>query len=120
ADPTTAKKLYEQSFDLWAKALAVYPALGPDSTLGNEVMDYVQEYNAVLEQLDLSLADKDVSDRFQLWPVVLANDQERKFADVIDIYKARHGQAPPKPVEAPEDHGAKAVLDPADALIGAP
>ncbi len=120
ADPTGAKDLYEKSFDLWAKALTMYPALGPDSTMGSEIMDVIEEYNAVLEQLDLSLADKDVSKRFALWSVVEANDQERKFSDALDIYHARNGSPPPKPVAAPQDREAAAAIDPADALIPPP
>lgn len=117
ADPTTAKELYEKSFDLWAKVLAASPATGPESVMGSEVMDLVKEYNSVLEQLDLSLADKDVSDRFALWNVVETNDQERKFADVLEIYHARMGKPVAKAVDSPGADQAKPAIDPGDALI---
>jgi hypothetical protein len=51
-------------------------------------MEFVDDYNDVLEQLDLSLADKEVADQFALWDVVKANDQERKYADAIDAHQA--------------------------------
>lgn len=117
ADPTTAKELYEKSFDLWANVLRSSPALGPESVMGSEVMDIIEEYNSVLEQLDLSLADKDVSDRFALWDVVETNDQSRKFADELAIFHGRTGKAPLKTAEGAKDAQAEPAIDPSDALI---
>jgi hypothetical protein len=121
ADPSGAMKLYERSFDQWAKALAQVPKLTPDSTMGGDIMDFIDDYNKVLEQLDLSLTDKELADRFPLWAWLEANDQERKFADAIERRRERAGLAPlyPSEVPKPEAEGGSEpapLIDPADAL----
>jgi hypothetical protein len=124
ADPSGAMKLYERSFDQWAKALAQVPKLTPDSTMGGDIMDFIDDYNEVLEQLDLSLADKELADRFPLWPWLEANDQERKFAEAIELRRQRAGMAPLYPSEQPKPEGEPAaepapLINPADALTPA-
>lgn len=121
ADPSGAMKLYERSFDEWAKALAQVPKLTPDSTMGGDIMDFIDDYNQVLEQLDLSLTDKELADRFPLWPWLEANDQERKFAEAIELRRQRAGMAPLYPSEAPQPEGEPAaepapLINPSDAL----
>jgi hypothetical protein len=117
ADPAGAKKLYEQSFSQWAKALAQYPKLTPEGTMGGDVMDFIDNYNAVLQQLDISLADDDVAASFPLWTWLEANDQERKYAEAIDRQRVREGKKPKEPVAAPTDKGAKPLINPADAEV---
>ena len=52
-------------------------------------METVAEYALVLEQLDLSLADPRVAEKFPLWNIVEANDMERKYADAIEAHQNR-------------------------------
>ncbi len=86
ADLIEAKKLYEESFALWAEVLAKYPQLPDDSPTGSTLMEVVDKYSLVLEQLDLSLADKGVAEKFPLWNIVEANDMERKYAEAIEAH----------------------------------
>ena len=104
-----ARALYEQSFVLWARALDAFPGLTPDSTMGSDLMEFVDEDAQVLTQLDLSLADKEVGDQFALWRVVEANDSERKYADAIVARQER--------VTGVKPGGADAAINPADGLI---
>ena len=107
ADPRGAKELYEQSFDQWALALAKFPELPADSSTGSDLLDVVEEYSKVLAQLELSLSDPEVAERFSLWHIVEANDQQRKFAEAIEARKNRvTGKQP----------DAKSLINPADAL----
>jgi hypothetical protein len=62
-----------------------------------------------------------------LWPWLEANDQQRKFADAIDLRREREGLPPLYPAAAPAaeaDAGAAdepaPLIDPADALPAAP
>ncbi len=93
ADLIQARQLFEESFDLWAKVLAAHPELPDDSPTGSSIMDTVSEYALVLEQLDLSLADPQVAEKFPLWNLVEANDMERKFADAIEAHQKRGPEA---------------------------
>jgi hypothetical protein len=108
ADLEKARKLYEESFTQWAAALDQVPTLQENTTFGSDLMDFVNSYNRVLEQLDLSLSDKEVANRFALWKVVELNDNERKFSDAI---AAHQGQTTGVP------KGTQSLVNPADALI---
>jgi tetratricopeptide (TPR) repeat protein len=94
ADLLQARELFEESFDLWAKVFQAFPSLPLDSTTGSDIMDYVGEYSAVLEQLDLSLASEEVDKRFALWDILIANDNERKYAEEITEHNRRLGLDP--------------------------
>jgi len=88
-DPEGAKRLYEQSFDAWAKALKQFPELPIDSTTSSDIMDIIGEYAKVLEQLELSLADEEVAERFALWDLLIANDNQREYVEAIEAYQSR-------------------------------
>ena len=90
--------------------LPKFPTLGPESTFGGDLMEFVEAYNRVLEQLDLSLADNEVGDRFPpiMWRVVAQNDSERQFNDALAAHEGRSTGMPP---------GTKPLINPADALI---
>jgi hypothetical protein len=107
-----AKDLYERSFDDWSKALAQFPELPIDSTTGSDIVDVVEEYVLVLNQMDLRLSDEEVADRFALWDLVKANDGQRKFAPEIEIYDAR---VTGKPISKPAGPS-KSLINPADAI----
>lgn len=94
ADLLQARELFEESFDLWAKVFQAFPSLPLDSTTGSDIMDYVGEYSKVLEQLDLSLASEEVDQRFALWDVLIANDNERKYAEAVVEHNRRLGLDP--------------------------
>ncbi len=111
ADLEKARRLYEESFTQWAAALEQFPKLQDENTFGSDLMDFVDAYNKVLEQLDLSLSDKDVAAGFKLWTVVENNDRDRKYSDAIAIHQGR----------SPESKNTKGALDnraidPADML----
>ena len=108
ADSEGAQSLYEQSFDAWAAALAMFPELPADSSTGSDLLDVVDDYSGVLAQLELSLADAEIAERFPLWHIVEANDQQRKYADAI---AARHGRVTGK------SPAAESLINPADALL---
>lgn len=107
-----SKELYERSLESWAKALAKFPELPVDSTTGSDLIDLVKEYVTVLEQMDLSLSDEAVADRFPLWDVVRANDGMRTFAADLAAYDARVSG---KPIPKPESAG-QSLINPADAI----
>jgi len=108
ADLIEAKRLYEESFDEWAKVLKAFPKLPLDSVTGSDIMEYVEQYSAVLEQLDLSLLEEEVGSRFPLWDLLEANDTSDIFRDGISKYrqpdKASNEETPtdenPKPETA--------------------
>jgi hypothetical protein len=109
ANLVKARDLYEQSFALWKQAMDKFPGLPPDSTFGSDLMDIVDDYSRVLEQLELSLADEEVAEKFALWPVLIANDPERKYADAIDARTTRNTGI--KPGEAlPVDPGGAQIF----------
>jgi hypothetical protein len=122
ADLLQARKLFEESFDLWAKVFKAYPSLGLDSITGSNMMDYVEQYSAVLEQLDLSLGDEEVDKKFPLWDVVIASDSERKYFDAISRHNRRLGLDPDgQPLRdndaeesAPSENPAPAEASPAE------
>ena len=90
ADLLQSRQLFEESFNLWAKVLAAHPELPDDSPTGSSIMETVDEYALVLEQLDLSLADPQVEKTFPLWNIVEANDMESKYAGAIEAHQNRH------------------------------
>ncbi len=89
ADLTTAKRLYEESFDLWAQVFKDIPELPLDSPTSVDIMEFVEQYAEVLEQLDLNLSDEAVDRQFPLWDLVVMNDQERKFDEAIKEHFSR-------------------------------
>jgi hypothetical protein len=107
-----ARDLYERSFDGWAAALEQFPELEPNSSTHSDLMDVVGEYVNVLKQLELSLEDEEVADRFPLWEVVKANDTSRNYDAAIAAYDARKSG---KPVPQPES-SSQSLINPADAI----
>mgnify|MGYP002621588141 CR=1 FL=1 len=103
ADLLEARRLYEESFDLWAKVIEAHPSLELDSTTGSDLMEYIEKYNEILQQLDLSLSDEEVDANFPLWEVVEASDQERKYADAIEEHKQRQEKTTETQAEAAEE-----------------
>lgn len=89
SDLIEAKRLYEESFSLWADVFAAHPELPDDSATGADVMELVDKYTLVLEQLELSLSDEEVDEKFPLWSIVEANDMERKYDEAIEAHNAR-------------------------------
>ena len=112
-EPEKARALYEEAFDLWAKALAQFPELGPDSATGGDVMVYIEEYGKVLERLDMSLEDPELGDKFPLWDVIAQNDNDRSFAAAMAARNERVNKAP-------QDREAKSLINPAEAFTDVP
>jgi hypothetical protein len=108
ADLPRARELYEQSFVLWKTALDKFPQMKPDSTFGDDLMEFVDDYRQVLDQLDLRLSDKGVADKFALWVVVEANDNERKYTEEIARYRGQESELP--------NGGEKPAINPAEML----
>lgn len=104
ADLLEAKRLYEESFDQWAQALAEFPELPPDSVTGSDILEFVDEYNEVLIQLDLSLADDEVGSRFPLWNIVQANDSSSNYTEGLKkFYHPEAAQPDSQPESQIED-----------------
>lgn len=115
-DPEGAAGLYEQSFVEWSKALDQFPEMPRDSTTGGDLMEFIEDYARVLEQLDLSLEDEEVANRFALWDILEVNDQQRQFAAAIEAHKAREAGMPiPKRSDEKTDDS-KSLINPAEAL----
>ena len=110
ADLERARELYEQSFTLWKAALDKFPAMAPDSTFGDDLMEFVDDYRKVLDQLDLRMSDKGVAEVFPLWVVVEANDNERKYSEEIARYRGQD-------TSLPGTGGDKPAINPADMLL---
>ena len=116
-DPEGAMELYEQSFVEWGKALDQFPEMPRDSTTGGDLMEFIEDYAVVLEQLDLSLEDEEVANRFALWELLEINDQQRKFAGAIEAYKARKAGMPvPKRAEPGDAAESNSLINPAEAV----
>jgi hypothetical protein len=119
ADLYEARNRYEQAFDLWAKVLEQYPELPEDTTTGGDIADIVNEYADVLEQLDLSLMDDEIADKFPLWEVLQQHDQDRRHAQAIDRWLEKQGRKPRD--ETPDSTPtAPSVVNPADAFSDEP
>jgi len=88
-DLRQAQRLYEKSFDLWAQVYKNNPDMPVDSLTSADVVEYVDQYHEVLDQLDLSLSDEAIDLRFPLWEVLEANDGERNYADAIAAHHQR-------------------------------
>jgi hypothetical protein len=105
-DPTKAATLYEQCFVEWGKALDQFPEMPKDSTTGGDLMEFIDAYAKVLEQVDESLEDEEVANRFALWELLEINDQTGKYAAAIAEHKKRQGKffdptdAIPKAIDA--------------------
>ena len=126
ADLLQARKLFEESFDLWAKVFEAFPSLDLDSTTGSDLMEYVEDYSKILQQLDLNLGDEEVDKRFPLWNVLIPNDGERKYFDVIAEHNRRlglnaEGTGPlvEKPAEEKVDEKVPAEAAPAESVPAA-
>lgn len=91
ADLLKARQLFEESFNLWANVMEAFPSLKDDSTTGSDLMEYVGDYNKILQQLDLDLGDEEVDKNFPLWDVVIASDSERKYVEPIAEHNRRLG-----------------------------
>lgn len=91
ADLIKSRRLFEESFDLWVNVFKAFPTLENDSITGSDLMETVEDYTRVLEQLDLNLGDEEVDKRFPLWDVVINSDNERKFHPAIIEHNRRLG-----------------------------
>ncbi|QDS98381.1 hypothetical protein [Adhaeretor mobilis] len=107
--PPEARKLYEQSFDLWATALDKHPEIEPDSALGGDIMEYIEKYNKVLAQLDKQLGDPEIGDAFPLWDIVDSNGSNSDFRDAYASYATRQADVENLPLEQ------RPLINPADA-----
>ncbi len=88
-DLLEAKRMYEESFGLWAKVLADFPYVEEDSTTGADIMEYILKYRDVLVQLDLTLNDEEIHNQFPLWDFLEINDAERDFTEEIELHHGR-------------------------------
>jgi len=100
ADLIGSRRLYEESFALWAALVADYPVMLDDSAAGADIMEFIDQYSSILEQLDKSLADEDVDSQFPLWNFLELNDSERKYPEAISAHRRRAGTEQP-PAEPP-------------------
>ena len=86
ADLLRARELYEESFAEWAKVFEEFEELDYDSPTGSDIMDEISVYSALLEQLDLNLADEEIGKDFPLWSVVAANDNSGQLYKIAEKF----------------------------------
>ncbi len=58
ADMETARKHYEDGFQLWRKVLDQFPSLVEDTTTGDDLMDAIGKYRKILDQIDEKFPEK--------------------------------------------------------------
>jgi len=87
ADLLESQRLYEESFELWIVVLDAFPDMIEDISTGADIVDYILEYRSLLEQLDLTLNDDEIHDRFPLWEFLEINDADRKFVAELKLHK---------------------------------
>ncbi|NOY43046.1 MAG: hypothetical protein GXP26_14580 [Planctomycetes bacterium] len=88
-DLIEARRLYEESLGLWAKVLELYPDMVESSITGSDIMEFIKSYVKVLEQLELTLSDKEVDEKFPLWNIIQGHDGERLFLKDYELHKQR-------------------------------
>lgn len=131
ADLLKARELYEESFAEWAKVFEEFDELDYDSPTGSDIMDEISVYSALLEQLDLNLADEEIGKDFPLWSVVAANDNSGQLYKIAEKFlEAQEStdeqptgpsadeapaaeEAPPKDEAADVEAGSDAEAEPA-------
>jgi hypothetical protein len=90
ADPVAARKYYEESFARWKEVLDAFPTLrDPDGTTGDDIIEYIKEYKAVLEQ-----DDETIPDDFPLWDIIEKFDSEMNFEAELRARQEAKGEAP--------------------------
>jgi hypothetical protein len=87
-DLLEARRMYEESFALWAQLYANNQKLKWDSPSASDLTDEVEKYVRVLEQLELSLKDEEVASKFPLWNMLEANNSGQ-FSAAIEQYHRR-------------------------------
>ena len=65
-----------------------------DSPSASDIMDSVESYVRVLEQLDLSLIDEEIEARFPLWRLVEMNNVDGDYTEFINEHNRRQSQQP--------------------------
>ena len=121
ADPLAAKLLYAEGLAKWSEVLDAYPKLlDAEGTTGDDIMDVVKEYAAVLEKID-----EEIPDDFPLWDVIQIFDTEADFAQELDDYNQRRtdnqpgspegGEAGPASTETPAAESAPQESKPEEA-----
>ncbi len=114
-DIVAAADYYRRGLEKWRAVLDAFPTLWDrDGTTGDDVMQFVLEYNKLLEQNDQTLPDD-----FPLWRIVEDFDAEQQLAGQLAAYKQRTaGGASEQPAEekqaADPANGDPAVGDPAE------
>ena len=99
ADPESARKSFEQSFDNWAQLMEQFPQLKDDITF-TELGKEIAKYNQVLGQLDLKLP-RDFKLR-EIWERhVRTNNLPREQLDAKDEKPSE--KSPEKPGDKPAD-----------------
>ena len=99
ADLVGARRLYEESFDLWAALMVDYPLMIDDTAAGADIMEYIDQYSSILQQLDKSLADEEIDAQFPLWEFLEVNDSSRKYTEALATHQ-RHTAGQQKPAES--------------------
>lgn len=121
ADLLRARELYEESFAEWAKVFEEFEELDYDSPTGSDIMDEISVYSALLEQLDLNLADEEIGKDFPLWSVVAANDNSGQLYKIAEKFLEAQEAGNDEPTsdssaeeDAPSDKDATSEAEPED------
>jgi hypothetical protein len=89
-DPFGARKLYEEGFAKWRLTFDEFPEIiENDSSTGDDVIQYILKYRAVLDQMDEELGEE-----FPLWDVIERFDNEMKLQEELNNHLLRVGREP--------------------------
>jgi len=86
-DLIKARRLYEESLELWAKVLELFPEMAESSITGTDIMEFIKDYAAVLEQLEMTIADDGILEKFPLWQIVEEHDNELLFSEELEKHR---------------------------------
>lgn len=88
-DVIEAKRLYEEGFAKWRQVIDQFPTAGENELIvGDDILEYVQQYHRVLDQLD-----EQIPDSFPLWDELEIYDRDLQFQDEIKEHAERTGGA---------------------------
>jgi len=95
-DVINAKRLYEEGFAKWRQVIDEFPEAGENELIvGDDILEYVQQYHKVLDQLD-----EQIPDSFPLWKELKVYDRDLQFQDEIKAHAEKTGAAKDQTAEA--------------------
>lgn len=100
AEIVGAAKLYDEGFQMWRQVLDKYPALLKDAATSDELMESINRYRSVLNQLD-----QEFPKQFVLQNVIDADDLYRGTGERQGAVASEAAAADPSQAGAPQPEG---------------